>query len=56
MIQKLILKGKILILGGNWNTNFFQKKVKFNKLINVVLIKNAQSSTVIDSGFSDCNV
>jgi hypothetical protein len=35
--QKLTLKERILILSGDWNTNFFQESVKLNEQEKITL-------------------
>jgi hypothetical protein len=40
VIQRLIVKDRILILSGDWNINFLQESVNLNELKNLLLKYN----------------
>jgi hypothetical protein len=40
VIQKLSVKGRHLILCGDWNTNFLQESAKLNELKNLLHVYN----------------
>jgi hypothetical protein len=47
VIQKLIVKGKILILSCDWNINFSHQNVKLNELQNLFLLYNLVNTVVV---------
>jgi hypothetical protein len=47
VIQKLIVKGKILILSGDWNINFSHQNAKLNELQNLFLLYNLVNTVVL---------